>query len=235
MLFRSATGTSPFYVTSGFHPNWETTFNSQGSNESSTDFIRRMEKSWEDAKAKLDRTKRLMKDQYNTHRRTAIVYKPGDIVWLNASNILSQRPSKKLDHKYLGLYKVVKKIGALAYQLSSQGQSTRHATFNEQYLKPFKRGIYPSHIAEPAPPAELIDGEEEWEVEEIKDSRYLHGQLQYLVHRKGFDVSEDTWEPAKHLTHAPELVTNFHSRYPTKPKPRKRQFKSRRCDSLRGG
>ena len=144
----SATGTSPFYITSGFHPNWGTTVTSQGLNESLTDFIRRMEKSWEDAKAKLDRTKRLMKDQYDTHRWTAIKYKPGDIVWLNASNIPSQRPSKKLNHKYLGPYKVVKKIGASAYQLSSQGQSTRHATFNEQCLKPFRKGIYPSQTAE---------------------------------------------------------------------------------------
>ena len=63
-----ATGTSSFYITSGFHPNWGTTFNSQGSNESSTNFVRRMEKSWEDAKAKLDRIKKLMKDQYDTHR-----------------------------------------------------------------------------------------------------------------------------------------------------------------------
>ena len=194
-----------------------------------------MEKSWEDARAKLDRTRRLMKDQYDTHRRTAIKYRPGDIVWLNASNIPSQRPSKKLDHKYLGPYKVIKKIGASAYQLSSQGQSTRHATFNEQYLKPFRKGIYPSQIAEPSPPAELVDGEEEWEVEEIKDSRYSRRQLQYLVHWKGFDVSEDTWEPARHLAHAPELVTDFHSRYPAKPKPRKRQIKSRGRDSLRGG
>ena len=165
----------------------------------------------------------------------AVEYKPGDVVWLNASNIPSQRPSKKLDHKYLGPYKVVKKVGASAYQLSSQGQSTRHATFNEQYLKPFRKGIYPSQIARPAPPAEIVDGEEEWEVEEIKDSHYSRGQLQYLVHWKGFDVSEDTWEPAKHLTHATELVTEFHSRYPAKPKPRKRQIKLQGRDSLRGG
>ena len=140
------------------------------------------------------------------------------MVWLSASNIPSQRPSKKLDHKYLGPYKVVKKIGASAYQLSSQGQSTRHATFNEQYLKPFRKGIYPSQIAESAPPAEIINGEEEWEVDEIKDSRYSRGQLQYLVHWKGFDVSEDTWEPAGNLVHASDAITDFHQEYPHKPR-----------------
>ena len=110
-----------------------------------------------------------MKDQYGTHSWTVIEYKPGDMVWPNTSNILSQRPSKKLDLKYLGPYKVVKKIRTSAYQLLSQGQSTRHTTFNEQYLRPFRKGIYPSQITKPAPPAEFIDGEEEWEVETIKD------------------------------------------------------------------
>ena len=157
------------------------------------------------------------------------------MVWLNASNIPSQRPSKKLDHKYLGPYKVVKKVRASAYQLSSQGQSTRHAAFNEQYLRPFRKGIYPSQVTQLAPPAELIDGEEEWEVETIKDLHYSRGKLQYLVHWKGFDVSEDTWEPAKYLTHALELVMEFHSQYPTKSRPQRRQIKSQGCDSLRGG
>ena len=85
------------------------------------------------------------------------------------------------------------------------------------------------------PPAELREGEDEWEVESVKDSRYLKGQLQYLVHWKGYDVSEDTWEPARHLTHTRELVNNFHASYPNKPKPRRRQTKSRGRDSLRGG
>ena len=81
----------------------------------------------------------------------------GDMVWFNASNIPLQRLSKKLDHKYLSLYKVVKKIRASTYQLSNQGQLTRHVTFNEQYIRPFKKGIFPSQITKPAPPAELIN------------------------------------------------------------------------------
>ena len=69
----------------------------------------------------------------------------------------------------------------------------------------------------------------------VSCARYSRGQLQYLVHWKGYDVSEDTWEPARHLTHTKELVDAFHSLYPNKPKPRKRQIKSRGRDSLRGG
>ena len=201
----------------------------------SADFVRRMERVREDAGVKSERARTIMKTQYDKHRRTLMEYQPGDMVWLSAAHIPSNRPSKKLDHKFLGPYKVVRKMGASAYQLTTQGQTTRHATFNEQLLKPYKKGGYPSQVSDPPPPAELKDGEDEWEVESVKDSRYSRGQLQYLVHWKGYDVSEDTWEPARHLTHTRELVNDFHASYPNKPKPRRRQVKSRGRDSLRRG
>ena len=59
-------------------------------------------------------------------------------------------------------------------------------TFNEQYLKPFRKGTYPSQIAEPAPPAELIDVEEEWEVEEVKDSHFFAQAAAILGSLEGF-------------------------------------------------
>ena len=62
----------------------------------------------------------------------------------------------------------------------------------------------------------------------------LTNQLQYLVHWQGYDVSEDSWEPAINLEHAQEIVQEYHQANPTKPKPRRR-IKSRGRDSLRGG
>ena len=53
----------------------------------------------------------------------------------------------------------------------------------------------------------------------IQDEKVKQCQIQYLVHWKDFDVSEDTWEPRKHLAHVPELVNDFHQLYPDKPKP----------------
>ena len=51
------------------------------------------------------------------------------------THIPFNRPSKKLDHKFLGPYKVVQKVEASAHQLTTQGQSTIHETFSEQLLK----------------------------------------------------------------------------------------------------
>ena len=98
----SATGFSPFYINMGYHPNCGTNVSTQATNESSADFVRRMERVWEDASAKLERAKAIMKAQYDKHRRTPMEYQPGDMVWLSAAHIPSNRPSKKLDHKFLG-------------------------------------------------------------------------------------------------------------------------------------
>ena len=49
------------------------------------------------------------------------------MVYLAIKNITTKRPNKKLDHKYLGLYKVTKRISENNYQLNL----------------PFKVRIYP--------------------------------------------------------------------------------------------
>ena len=166
-------------------------------------------------------------------------YKAGDLVWLEKTNIGSTRPMKKLDDRRAGPFPVIEKVGAAAYRIKLPGQHRRrHPVFNQDLLLPFKPSVYPQQRSPPPPDPTLIDNEEEWEVDFIKDSRWtnrLRRSVQYLVHWKGFNNDEDTWEPARHLTHTMELVNNFHASYPNKPKPRRRQVKSRGRDSLRGG
>ena len=216
----SSTGHSPFFVNFGFHPSDGINPSVTVSNESASDFVARMQHLREEVSAALKRASDLMKAQYDRHRTDAVEYKAGDLVWLNATNIPSDRPSKKLDHKNIGPYVVDAKVGRSSYRLRTPGHPGRHVVFNKGLLRPFKPGTFPSQQVPPPPPPELIGDAEEWEVESVKDSRFSRRQLQYLVHWKGYDVSEDSWEPAKHLEHAPELVQAFHDAYPHKPRPR---------------
>ena len=61
----------------------------------------------------------------------------------------------------------------------------------------------------------IVDGEEEWEVETIFDSRLHYNRLQYLVKWKGYDVP--TWQPVTDLEHSSELVRVFHQLWPDRP------------------
>ncbi|TBU21091.1 hypothetical protein BD311DRAFT_679396, partial [Dichomitus squalens] len=42
-----------------------------------------------------------------------------------------------------------------------------------------------------------VEGELEYEVEKIEDSRTYRNQFQYLVKWKGYDEGQNSWEPAK--------------------------------------
>ena len=63
----------------------------------------------------------------------------------------------------------------------------------------------PIHGQHPLPPPlpEIVDGEEEWVVEEILDSKVINQKLRYLVKLEGFGMEHNSWEPRNNL-HAPE-------------------------------
>ena len=76
-----------------------------------------MEMTTNEACSALQRAADDMARIYDVHRQHAPTYKAGDKVWLNAQNITTTQPTKKLDHKWLGPYTVNKVISQNAYQL----------------------------------------------------------------------------------------------------------------------
>ena len=63
------------------------------------EFLISLQRSWEEATKVMDQAKETMKRQYNKKRQNPQELKEGDNIWLEAKNIHSNRPSKKLDHK----------------------------------------------------------------------------------------------------------------------------------------
>jgi hypothetical protein len=71
----------------------------------------------EQAKKSLLKAQVQMKQQYNQHRKDTREYNIGDQVWLEATNLKTKRPTKKLDDKQVGPFTILKKIGESAYKL----------------------------------------------------------------------------------------------------------------------
>jgi hypothetical protein len=61
---------------------------------------------------------------------------------------------------------------------------------------------------------------DKWEVEEVLDSRYSFGFLEYKVKWKGYPIEKRKWYRASLLKNAPEPCSLFHTTYLDKPKPR---------------
>ena len=68
------------------------------------------------------------------------------------------------------------------------------------------------------PPPTIVEGKEEYNVEQILDSRKHRGKLQYLVKWQDYGLEENTWEPKNNVTNAKQLVTAFHRKYPGRPR-----------------
>ena len=137
----------------------------------------------------------------------------GDKVWMDARNITTQRPSKKLDWKRLGPYEVEAVISPWAYRLRLPKDLHIHPVQPISRLSKTSEDPLPGQVEE-APPAVVVDGVEEYEVERVEDSRMFRRQLQYLVKWKGYD--ERSWEPATNVDGL-KAIDDFHQEQPGKP------------------
>ena len=87
-----------------------------------------------------------------------------------------------------------------------------HPIFNVVKLTLAPEDPIAGRRAPPQPLPEIVNGEEEWVVEEILDSKVINQKLHYLVKWKDFGVEHNSWEPWDNV-HAPELVSEFYRRH----------------------
>ena len=89
-----------------------------------------------------------------------------------------------------------------------------HNTMHISLLKPYQDYRIPSQIQEPPPPIQ-IEGEDEYELDEIIDSQLHYNKLQYRAKLKGYGREEDkVWYPTENFNSAADAVRKFHERYP---------------------
>ena len=165
--------------------------------ESIKKFKERMEDALKEAKAALVKSKDDMVKYYNQRRTPAPEYQPRDRVYLDASNIHTTRPSRKLSHQRLGPFPVIRKVGNGAYHLHLPPSMSRlHPVFNIIKLTLALDDPVPGHHLRPPPLLEIVDREEEFIVEKILDSRVINRKLHYLVKWEGYGIEHNSWEPA---------------------------------------
>jgi len=213
---QESTRMSPFYANYGFHPRFLAEFTPTNV-PASDDFASHLHEVHEHLVENVKKAQNYQARYYDPkHKPTE--FQPGDMVWLNSANISTSRPSKKLDWKRLGPFKVLKRIGLQAYQLELPiTMRNIHDTFHVSLLEPYKTTSIPPHgIPPPPPPLYIKDDQEFYEIEAILDSRRVKNRLEYLIKWKGCPDSDNSWEPRFNIP-ARALLKEFHRRNPTKP------------------
>ena len=105
-------------------------------------------------------------------------------MWLNLKNITTDRPFKKLDWKN-AKYTVLEVISSHSYRLDTPPGI--HNVFHASLLKRAAADPFPNQRQGNSwPPAIMVDGEKEWEVERILRKRTKGRQRQVLVKWKGY-------------------------------------------------
>jgi len=158
-------------------------------------------------------------------RTSAPDFKVGDQVYVKAKYFWSTQPSKKLSEKNLGPYTIIAQVGSLSFTLHlPDSMRAVHPVFHVSQLEPAIPNTIPDRIQPPLPLVE-VDGEPEFEIAEILDSKVDHRRksckLLYLVHWSSYEGTdkETSWLLATELGNATELLENYHVRYPDKPGP----------------
>jgi len=119
---------------------------------------------------------------YNRKRTLAPVYKPGDQVYLDASDIKTACPSPKLSHRQLGPFEIECQVGLSAYHLKLPHRIRQlHPVFNIVKLSAAPEDPILGRKPQALLPPIVVDGEEEWEVEEILNGHWHWRKFQFLV------------------------------------------------------
>lgn len=144
---------------------------------------------------------------------TTLSLKPGDQVMISTRHFEFLDTGKKLKLPFIGPFTVNRLLGPNAVQVNLTKEHRRkHPVFPISLVKrytPTNPDKFPDRNISAPPLPELIDGEDEWEIEAIVDSRGSQQSREYRVRWKGFPPEQDTWLSEVALRNAPDLLQEY--------------------------
>jgi hypothetical protein len=231
----SSTGFTPYYLNSGQHPRLPLTSITDITNVPAVQFmLHGLSDDLVRAEQRLLAAQRVQSEHANKKRRD-VVFKKGDQVWLSTAHLNLGDRVRKLTPKYTGPFIVEEVKSPVTYKLTLPPSLSRiHNVFHSSQLKPYyvDDGQYIGRPRISRPPPEIIDGEEEWEVEQILDHRTRRiGRstvVEYLVKWLGYPDSDNSWVPSGDV-HASALVEEYqrHRREQSRSQPQRQSSRRR--------
>ena len=180
--------------------------------------MERMRIAIKEVKSAICKAQENMKRYYDQCRTPALVFNLGDKFFLDALDIWITRSLQKLLYRWLGPFIVEWRIGPITYHLKLPHQIKQlHLVFNIVKLTLAPDDPITGHKMEDHPPPIVINGEAEWEVEEILNSCWHWRRFQYLIKWKGYGCEHNSWESASKVS-APELTAELYCKHPRAPR-----------------
>src|SRR5271170_627005 len=136
-------------------------------------------------------------------------YREGDQVWLEGKHLRTNQPTAKLAARRHGPFEIIQVLSPVNYRLKLPTQWSIHPVFHIDLLTPYhETALHGENFQHPPP--DLVEGEEEYEVEKILDSRRFgrRRKLQYLIKWKGYSDLDNQWVD-KDDVYADQAIAEF--------------------------
>jgi hypothetical protein len=194
---------SPFEVIMGYNPPAFPTIMPETNIPVVEERLREITRIRNEAKAAHEIARQRMAQRGN---QIVTRYEKGDKVWLDASNLHLKHANRKFLPKRQGPFRITEVMGERTYKLELPHQWNVHPVFHVDLLSPYiQTKEHGPSFSEPPP--SVIDGNAEYEVEQIIAHKRRHGKLMYLTTWKGW--SDQTWEPASSFTNAKDTLNEY--------------------------
>ncbi|KAJ9511094.1 hypothetical protein QJQ45_013151 [Haematococcus lacustris] len=155
----------------------------------------------------------ILHEMHDAKKSSDSVFQVGDRVLLSTMNLRNMvGKARKLLPRYVGPFRIEAHVGEDAVKLTLPPAMSRiHPVFHVSLLRPYEGNFGR------LPPTELgwLDDSPQYEVERIVNHRHVRAgkAKEYLVKWKGYEESDNTWEPASNLANAPDCVNLYKAQH----------------------
>jgi len=218
------TGVSPFFANKGYHPNLSVYPERDIASSRARDFVVDLDELQSTLKEEIAKAQRHYQPSADSRRQQPLDFQIGQSVFVRSQYFRMTRPSKKLSERYLGPYEIIAQPSPQSFTLYlPETMRAVHPVFHVSMLEPATPNTFQQR-SKPLPAPVIIDGEPEYEISKIVNSKIDRRRACKLLYKVIWLGYEDTdndseWLPATELEHAKELLSDFHLRYPSKPGP----------------